>query len=66
MAEKISKRITLSVIMITLAGQLAWGVEKQFFTKKRKRSKIFQRFYSKKNSKRTKQNLLKDNKETKL
>lgn len=31
MAEKISKRITLSVIMITLAGQLAWGVENQFF-----------------------------------
>ncbi len=31
MSEKISKRITLSVIMITLAGQLAWGVENQFF-----------------------------------
>jgi len=31
MTEKISKRITLSVILITLAGQLAWGVENQFF-----------------------------------
>ena len=31
MTDKISKRVTLSVIMITLAGQLAWGVENQFF-----------------------------------
>jgi len=31
MTDKISKKITLSVIMITLAGQLAWGVENQFF-----------------------------------
>lgn len=31
MSEKIPIKIKLSVVLITLAGQLAWGVENQFF-----------------------------------
>ena len=31
MSEKIPRKIKISVILITLAGQLAWGIENQYF-----------------------------------
>jgi len=31
MSEKLSIKIRLSVVLITLAGQLAWGIENQYF-----------------------------------